>query len=109
MTNWKPSQLSVYTFKPACRFTFQHFEVNIKNLLGIELTNDLTLPFLPIVINDSCVFVADVGCEIERVGTTESNNILYISVRVTRAIKFNINENFKTWMLNFLDRSIYLT
>ena len=54
-------------------------------------------------------FVTDFGCEIAWVGTTESNNILYISVSVTCTIKFDINENFKTWMLNFLDRSNYLT
>ena len=42
VTNRKPSQLFIYTFKPVCRYTFKHLEANFKNLLGIELTNDLT-------------------------------------------------------------------
>ena len=110
VTNQKPSQLSVYTFKPAFSYTFQHLESNFNNLFEMELTNDLNLPFLSLENNDFCFFfVTGVGCEIGCVGTTESNDILYISARVTRKIKFNINENFKTWMFNFLDRSNYLT
>ena len=53
-------------------------------------------------------FVTGIGCDIERVGTNKSNNILYISIRVACTIKFNIKENFKTRMLNFLDGSNYL-
>ena len=76
----------------------------------MDLTNDLNLPFLSLKNNDFCFFfVTGVGCEIPCVGTTESNDILYMSVRVTCKIKFNINENSKTWMFNFLDRSNYLT
>ena len=96
MTNGKPSQLFVYTFKPVCRYTLKYLEANFRNLIGIELTNDLTLPFLSLVNNDLFFFVTGIGCEIECVGTTESNNILYISIRVTCTIKFNIKENFKT-------------
>ena len=111
MTNWKPSQLFVHTFKPIGRYTFKHLETNLRNLLEIELKNDLTLPFLSLVKIDLCgffcffFFVTSVGREIECVGTTESNSILYISVRVPCMIKLNIKESFKTWMLNFLDRS----
>ena len=43
--------------------------------------------------------VTGVGCEIECVGATELTDTLYISVRVTCAIKLNIKENFKIWML----------
>ena len=95
--NQKPSQLTIYTFKLVCRYTFKHLEVNFKNLLRIELTNDLILLFLSLVNNISCCFffVTGVGCEIECVGTIESNSILYISVRVTCPIKFKINESFK--------------
>ena len=110
VTNRKP-QLFVYTFKPVCRYIFKHLEANFRNLLGIELTNDLTLAFLSLVNNDLCFFVVvvtGVGCEIKCVKTTESNNVFYISVRVTCTIKFNIKENFKTWMFNFLDRSNYV-
>ena len=53
------------------------------------------------------VFVTGVGCEIGCAGTTD--NILYIRARVTCRIKSNINENFKTWILNFLDRNNHLT
>ena len=73
----------------------------------MEMTNDLTLPFLSLVNNGLCFFVTGVGCEIGCVETTDK--ILYISVIVTCTIKLNINKNFKTWMLNFLDRSNSLT
>ena len=79
MTSRKP-QLFVYTFKPVCRYIFKHLEANFRNLLEIELTNDLTLAFLSLVNNDLCfyvVVVTGVGCEIKCVGTTESNNFLY--------------------------------
>ena len=77
--NQKPSQLSVYTFKPGCRYDFQYLKTNFLNLLGIELKNDLTLPSLSLVNDDLCFFfVTGAGCEIECVVTTESNNILYI-------------------------------
>ena len=56
VTNRKPSQLFVYTFKPVCRYTFKHLEANFRNLLRIELTNDLTLPILSLVNNDLCFF-----------------------------------------------------
>ena len=108
VTNQKPTQLSVYTFKPAFSYTFQHLESNFNNLFEMELTSDLILPFLSFEKNDF-FFVTGVGCEIGCVGTTESNDILYMSVRVTCKIKLNINENSKTWMFNFLDRSNYLT
>ena len=68
VTNRKPFQLFIYTFKPVCRYTFKYPEANFRNLRGIELTNDLTLPFLSLVNNDLCFFVTDVGCKIECVG-----------------------------------------
>ena len=73
----------------------------------MDLTSDLTLQFLSSVI---MIFflVTGVGYEIECVGTTESTDTLYISVRVTCTIKLNIKENFKIWMLSFLERSKYL-
>ena len=71
----------------------------------MDLTNDLTLRVLPLGNNDLCFYVTGVGCEIGCAGTTD--NILYI--RVTCRIKSNINENFKTWILNFLDRNNHLT
>ena len=53
--------------------------------------------------------VTGVGYEIDCVGVTESTDTPYISVRVTCTIKVNIKENFKIWMLSFLQRSKYLT
>ena len=52
-------------------------------------------------------FVISVGREIECVGATESTDILYISVKVTRTIKLNTEENFKILMLSFLGKSKY--
>ena len=52
-------------------------------------------------------FVTGVGRGIECVGATESTDVPYVSVRVTCAIKLNIEENFKIWMLNFLGKSKY--
>ena len=53
--------------------------------------------------------VTGVGYEIEWIGATESTDTLYISVSFTCTIKLNIKENFKIWMLSFLERSKYLT
>ena len=74
----------------------------------MELTSDLLLQFLSSVNND-LFFVTGVGYDTECVGGTESTDTLYISVRITCTIKLNIKENFKIWMLSFLERSKYLT
>ena len=77
----------------------------------MESTSDITLQHLSSVNNDLFFsvffFVIGVGREIECVGATESTDILYVSVRVTCTIKFNIEENFKMWMLSFLRKSKY--
>ena len=52
-------------------------------------------------------FVKGVGRVTEGVGTTESTDILYVSVKVTCTMKLNIEENFKIWMLRFLGKRIY--
>ena len=75
MTNQEPLELSVYIFASVCRCAFHHFETNVKNLLGMELTTDLTLPFLSSVNNDF-FSVTGFGCEIEYLRTTELTNIL---------------------------------
>ena len=100
-----------------CSFSFQHLEVNFKNLLGIESTSDLALQLLSSVFSEGggggfvvcccccCFFVIGVGREVECVGAT-----LYVSVRLTCTIKLNIEENFIISMLNFLGKSkCYLT
>ena len=53
--------------------------------------------------------VTGAGYEIQCIGATESTDTLYIGVRVTCTIKLNIKENFKIWMLSFLERSKYVT
>ena len=74
----------------------------------MESTSDLTLEFLSSVNNDLLFlffFVIGVGREVECVGATESTDILYVSVRVTGMNKLNFEENFKIWMLSFLERA----
>ena len=72
----------------------------------MELTSDLTLQLLSSV-NIYIFLVIGVGREIECVEATESTDILYVSVRVTRTIKLNTEENFKILMLSFLGKSKY--
>ena len=55
------------------------------------------------------VLVTGIGYEIDCVGVIESIDTLYVSVRVTCTIKLNVKENFKIWMLSFLQRSKYIT
>ena len=45
---------------------------------------------------DIYVFAAGVGCEATYVGSTEWNNVTYISAKVTCTIRFSDKE---TWML----------
>ena len=74
----------------------------------MESTSDLTLQFLSSVNSDLFFFfVIGVGREIDCVGATESTDILCVSVRVTRTIKLNTEENFKILMLSFLGKSKY--
>ena len=78
----------------------------------MELISDLTLQFLSSENNDLFFlffFVTGVAREIECVGATESTDIRHVTVRVTCTIKLNIEENFKIWMLSFLERSKFVT
>ena len=52
-------------------------------------------------------FVIGVDREIKCAGATESTDVLYVSVRVTCTMKFNIAENSKNWILSFLGKSRY--
>ena len=63
----------------------------------MESTLQLTLQLLSSVNNvffSFIFFVIGIGSEIERVGATESTDILQVSVRITCTIKLNIEENF---------------
>ena len=56
----------------------EHLEETFKTLHRKELTNDLTLQFLPSVNYDLFFFVTGVGCEIECVRATESTDKIWM-------------------------------
>ena len=49
VTNWESPELSLYTFKPMYRTTFKTPWGKLPNLLGMKLTTDEILQFLPSV------------------------------------------------------------
>ena len=55
VTNREPPELYLYTFKPVWKTTFKNPWDKLPNLLGMKLTTDVILLFLPSV-NDG-VFV----------------------------------------------------
>ena len=79
------------------------------------LATDVIFLVLSSVNNDLhiYVFATGVGCEITYVGSTELNNVPYISAKVTWTISFSDKETWmlrlKIWMLKFLGVSKYLT
>ena len=80
----------------------------------MELATNVIFLVLSSVNNDRFIYVSAtcVGCEIRYLGTTDSKNIPYISVRVTCMIKFRVKETWmplKISMLIFPERSKYLT
>ena len=64
----------------------------------MEFATDAIFLVLSSVNNDLIIYVfaAGVGCQITYVGSTELNNIPYISAKVTCTINFSDKE---TWML----------
>ena len=44
-TNWEALELSLYTFKPVCKTTFETYWGKRQNLLGMKLKTDVTLLF----------------------------------------------------------------
>ena len=79
------------------------------------LVTDVIFLVLSSVNNDLhiYVFATGVGCEVTYVGSTELNNVPYISAKVTWTISFSDKETWmlrlKIWMLKFLGVSKYLT
>ena len=59
------------------------------------------------------ICVSGVDCEVTYVGTTELNNVPYISVKITCMISFSDKETWmlrlKIWILKFLGESKYST
>ena len=60
------------------------------------LATDMTFRILSSVSNDFHVFATSVGCEDTYIGSTELNNVPYISSKVTCTINISDKE---TWML----------
>ena len=58
-------------------------------------------------------FVTGVGCEVTFLGSSELNNVPYISAKVSSTMSFSHKETWmlglKIWMLKFLGVSKYLT
>ena len=93
----------------------KHLEANFKHLSRMGLGNDVIFLVLLSVNNDLLIyaFATGVGFEVTYVGSTELNNVPYISAKVTWTISFSDKETWmlrlKIWMLKFLEASKYLT
>ena len=92
----------------------KNLEANFKHLSRMGLRNDVIFLVLLSVNNDLLIyaFATGVGCEVTCVGSTELNNVPYISAKVTWTISFSDKETWmfrlKIWMLKFLEASKYL-
>ena len=81
----------------------------------MELVTDIIFLVLSSANNDLTIYVfaTGVGCEIRYVGTTELNNIPYLSRRANCTINFSVREismpRLKFSMLSFLKESKYIT
>ena len=79
------------------------------------LATDVILLVLSLVNNHLIiyVFVTGVGCEVTFLGSSELNNVPYISAKVSSTMSFSHKEiwmlGLKIWMLKFLGVSKYLT
>ena len=56
VTNQEPPELPLYTFKPVWRTTFKTPWDKLPNLIGMKLTTDVILLFLPSVNDDVFVY-----------------------------------------------------
>ena len=65
----------------------KHIDANFKHLRRMGLATDVIFLALSSVNNDLhiYVFATGVGCEVTYVGSTELNNVPYISAKVTYA------------------------
>ena len=114
----KPRTLlsSLYARSTQCvKLLSKHLETNFKHLLGMELVTDVVFLVLSSENNDLTIYVfaTGVGCKIRSVGSTEFNNVPYLSSRATCTINVSVKETsmlrLKIWMLSFLEESKYLT
>ena len=114
----KPRTLlsSLYVHFTKCtKLLSKHLGANCKHLLGMELVTDIIFLVVSSANNDLTIYVfaTGVGCEIRYVGTTELNNIPYLSRRANCTINFSVREismpRLKFSMLSFLKESKYIT
>ena len=72
----------------------KHLEANFKHLRGMGLATDVIYLVLLLVNNDLHIylFATGVGCKVTYIGSTELNNVPYISGKVTYTIIFNDKE-----------------
>ena len=56
ITNWEPSELSLYKFKPVWRITFETLWDKLQNLLGMKWTTNVILLFLSAVNNNVIIY-----------------------------------------------------
>ena len=81
----------------------------------MEFVTDVIFLILSSVNNDLIIYVfaTDVDCEITYVGSTEMNNIPYITAKVTCTINFSDKETWmlrlNIWMISVLEGCKYLT
>ena len=93
----------------------KHLEANFKHLLGMELVTDVVFLVLSSENNDLTIYVfaTGVGCKIRSVGSTEFNNVPYLSSRATCTINVSVKETsmlrLKIWMISLLKESKYIT
>ena len=106
----------IYIYSIHCvKLLFKHLEAIFKHLLGIEFATDVIFLVLSSVSNDLIiyVFITGVGCEATYVGSTELNNVSYISAKVTCTINFSDKKTWmlrlNIWMISVLEGSKYLT
>ena len=92
-----------------------YFRNTFKYLRGMCLATDVILLVLSLVYNHLIiyVFVTGVGCEVTFLGSSELNNVPYISAKVSSTMSFSHKETWmlglKIWMLKLLGVSKYLT
>ena len=76
------------------KLLLKHLETNFKHLLGMEFEAAVIFLILLSVNNDLVIYVfaTGVSCEITYLGSTEMNNVPYISAKVTCTITFSGKE-----------------
>ena len=87
----------------------KHLETNLKNSFGMEFATDVIFLLLSSINNDLVIYVfaTGVGCEITYVGSSELNNVPYITINFSDKETWMLRLNI--WMISVLEGSKYLT